>query len=195
MSLPRPPNRSMYRLRVGGKDGITPSLDDPTSYLEIARCGDGTVRVSIHVYIDPLGGEPIPSKPVIINGVPKYKTDASGSLLRPLTPELWPPSRLFGETHIADSLQTIPVQLYPGGPITNFHIGGFARVTLARTPSLDDALEKYRVRDTRTSHDLHGDPDDLSPDSPPFIPSTASITPRASILSHNLPPSPSGDPP
>jgi hypothetical protein len=49
----------MYRLRVGGKDGITPSLADPTSYLEIARCGDGTVRVSIHVYIDPLGGEPI----------------------------------------------------------------------------------------------------------------------------------------
>lgn len=190
MSTPGAPTRTMYRLRVGGKDGITPSLTDPTPYLEVDKCDDGTIRVSIHVYLDPLGGEIIPPKPVIIGGIPKYETDSSGNPIRPLRPRLWPASRLLGETTIHDSLQTVSLPLRPGGPLVPLHIGAFARVTIARTPSLDEALEKYRVRDTRSSHDLHGDPDDFTPDAPPFIPSTASVHPSSSPLAYNLPPIP-----
>lgn len=195
MPTPSRSPRPMYRLKVGGKDGITPSLTDPTSYLEVARCGDGTVRVSIHVYLDPLGGETIPPRPIIINGVPQYLKGPDGLPLRSPSgaprPALWPESRLLGETTVIDSLQTVVLSPLLPTPI---HIGAFARVTLARTPSLEDALDKYRVRDTRTSYDLHGDPSTPS-DEPPFIPSQSSALPSSSLLSHNLPtPPPPGDP-
>jgi hypothetical protein len=117
--------------------------------MEVSRCGDGTIRVSIHTYLDRNGGEIIPARRKILNGVPQ--TDARGN------PSYWPASRLLAETHIADSLLTVPS---PSSPSVHLHIGGYARVTLARIRSLEEALDFYRQRDSRVVRDsLSVDPD------------------------------------
>ena len=185
MPLPPPaPLQPMYRLHVGGRSGVCPSPVTSSQYMEVSRCGDGTIRVSIHTYLDRNGGEIIPARRKILNGVPQ--TDARGN------PSFWPASRLLAETHIADSLLTVPS---PQNPSVHLHIGGYARVTLARIRSLEEALDFYRQRDSRIVRDssnVDPDPSDVlvdrsaSDSSPPFIPSLASssLTPAQT---HNLP--------
>lgn len=196
-----PIRKPMLRLRVGGADGLTPSESLPISsqYMETSVCGDGTVRVSIHVYLDPHGGEPIPAKPMLINGVPQYEKNRDGSTRRDSqgrpVPKFWPSSRLLGETTVTDSLLTVMLPLGPSGKLIPVHIGGFARVTIARTASIDDALSKYDSRDSFSARDAVTD--DYSTDEPPpFIPSHAAqirsdgspLFPKSAPLSaHNLP--------
>lgn len=196
MTQPQPPSspirKPMLRLKVGGADGLTPSESSSISsqYMETSVCGDGTVRVSIHVYLDPHGGEPIPAKPIIINGVPQYEKNRDGTTRKDSTgrpvPKFWPGSRLLGETTVTDSLLTVMLPLGPSGKLIPIHIGGFARITIARTPSIEEALAKYDARDAHASRDSVTD-DFTSDEPPPFIPSHASIPHRGLLSAHNPP--------
>lgn len=190
--MPTPPRQPMFKLSVGGASGSPPSEDASiaSQYIETSVCGDGIIRVSIHIYLDRNGGEVIPPRPIISNGVPQYEKGPDHLPLRGRdgkpVPALWPASRLLGETSIKDSLQTVLLPLGPpSSPLVPVHIGGFARVTLAARPSLEEALAYYDKRDAAFPLNASSRSED-----PPFIPSHASLPYRSLNASHN-PPRPS----
>lgn len=143
-SAPLPPRQPMYKLIIGGATGLDPRNPSTVSAgMTIQRCPDGRYCVITRTYLDPLGGEVIPPKPIIDPDTQRQARDKDGN------PQWWPASRLLGNTIIHDSFLTAPFNLVQDKPPQHLHLGVFCNVLLARRPALTDAKDYYDSRDKR----------------------------------------------